>query len=198
MFTQRDEEPYILKHFENTIGRFLDIGAHNGELFSTTRALALKGWGGVCIEPSPIPFRDLKERYKDSSEIEVLQIAIVIGNQSGTVDFYDSRGDMISSVDPAHVKLWQNKANVAYDKIQVCGVTVSDLFEMIGHNFDFISLDVEGTNVDIIKEFPFAQLTKTTMICVEFDHQERLIMELVKPYGYTLLHKTAENLLLVR
>ena len=76
MYTQRDEEPFILKHFElmKSPGRFLDIGAFNGETFSTTRQLALNGWSGVCVEPSQIPFRDLNKRYDSNDSVITLEL----------------------------------------------------------------------------------------------------------------------------
>ena len=69
MFTQRDEEKYILEFFKGNTGRFLDIGAANGECFSTTRALALLGWSGVCVEPSPTVLPALRTLYAGNPKV---------------------------------------------------------------------------------------------------------------------------------
>jgi len=55
MFSQNDEEKHIVRFFRDKIdkGSFLDIGAYNGKAFSNTHRLALNGWSGVCLEPSP-------------------------------------------------------------------------------------------------------------------------------------------------
>jgi len=197
MFTQRDEEPYIMKFFKNvSTGRFLDIGAFDGQCFSTTRALALKGWGGVCVEPSPSALPALRKRYEDSKIVHILDTAIY--ETSGMVDFFDSGGDMISSVNTDHVEKWKAKAGCKFTKIQVPCLSVNDLFEKVGYDFNFISLDVEGTNFEIISKFPFDKLQATKMICVEFDHQQKAITELMSPFGYVLLHRTSENLIMTR
>lgn len=196
MFTQRDEENHILKFFRNKFGRFLDIGAFDGKCFSTTRALALRGWSGVCIEPSPSVFPALQSRYKDNDKIQTIPIAVA--DKTGIIDFYDSGGDLVSTLDTEHVKLWEEKGGTKFKKIKVAAMTVFDLFEEVGYDFDFISLDVEGTNIDIFKQFPLDKLKILKMLCIEFDHQENIIIEISKRYGFSLLHKTAENLLLVR
>jgi len=196
MYTQRDEEPFILNHFKNNIGKFLDIGAYDGKTFSTTRALYKKGWSGICIEPSPSVLPALNKLYSKDEKVQIIEAAIT--ETTGLVDFYDSGGDMISSVDTEHVKKWTEKAGCTFTKLQIKSYSVDDLFKKIGYDFEFISLDVEGTNLDIISKFPFDKLTKTKMICVEFDFKDTEIMKLVKPFGFTLLHRTAENLLLVR
>ena len=60
MYSQRDEEKYILEAFDGkTDGRFLDIGAWHPTVFSNTRALIEMGWSGVMIEPSPGPFLNI-------------------------------------------------------------------------------------------------------------------------------------------
>ncbi len=196
MFSQRDEEKYILQFFRETKGRFLDIGAYDGKCFSTTHALALKGWSGVCVEPSPSVFPALQRLYQDNLDVKCLELAIT--DTSGEVDFYDSGGDLVSSVDLGHVQLWQEKGGCRFKKIKVASQTMFHLLEIIGYDFDFISLDVEGTNLSILKQFPFDRLKQTKMLCVEFESELGFILKLVKPFGFGLLHHTAENLLLTR
>lgn len=196
MLTQRDEEGYILRFFKDTKGRFLDIGAYDGTCFSTTRALFLKGWGGVCVEPSPTVLPALRECYQKIDNVDILEYAI--SNINGEVVFYDSGGDMISTTSIPHKQLWERRAGCKFKKITVASLTILSLFEKIGYDFDFISLDVEGTNLEIIRQFPFKELKKVKMICVEFEHKVEDILRLVKPYGFSKYHQTAENLLLVR
>lgn len=195
MFTQRDEEDYILPFFNKVIGRFLDIGAYDGETFSTTRALALKKWMGVCVEPSLSILPALEKRYENNPRVIIIPKAITM--QTGVIDFYDSGGDMISSISLKHVALWESK-NCTFKKVKVETLSPDDLFKQVGYNFNFISLDVEGTNLEILRHFPLPLLTHTKMLCIEFDQQAKEVIQIVKPFGFTLLHSTAENLLLIR
>ena len=196
MFTQRDEEGYILQFFKNTKGRFLDIGAYDGQCFSTTRALALKGWSGVCVEPSPSVFPALYKQCQDKNNILTLDCAI--SDILGEIDFFDSNGDMISTTSKEHVTRWQKKAGVQFKKIKVKSMTMIDLLNKVGFNFDFISLDVEMTNFKILQSFPMKKLTQVKMICVEYDTAKLEIISMLIPYGFRVLHTTSENLILGR
>ncbi len=196
MFSQRNEDKYIKRFFKDDTGRFLDIGAYDGVCFSTTRQLALNGWRGICIEPSPSVFPALQKLYKNNPGIDTLKYAV--GDITGKIDFYDSGGDMISSISKAHTELWKEKGGCTFNKIKVNCLTVFDLFEMVGYDFTFINLDVEGTNIDIVKQFPFDKLKQMRMLCVEFDHRDVEVIKLVEPYGFKLYHRTAENLILTR
>ena len=75
---------------------------------------------------------------------------------------------------------------------------ISDFFNIVGFDFDFINIDTEGLSLYILKNLPYNKLQKVKMICVEFDHKENIILQFVAKYGFRLLHKTAENLILVR
>ncbi len=196
MFSQRDEEEHILKFFRKQTGRFLDIGAYDGKCFSTTHALALIGWGGVCVEPSPSVLPALHKQYDPNPNINILEVAV--SDVTGKVTFFDSGGDMVSSINKKHVELWTQGSGCSFTKIQVKSLTVLDLFEKIGYDFEFISLDTEGTNIEIFSQFPFEKLDKVKMFCIEFDSQPNEVLRMVEPYKFRLLHQTAENLLLTR
>lgn len=196
MFSQRDEELHIIKHFQGVNGRFLDLGAYDGVMFSNTRQLALNGWGGVCIEPSPTVLPKLIDLYGDSDNVKILPYAI--GDTTGKKTFYDSDGDAVSSFDTEHVALWSKSGEVKFTPIEVKCVTVLDLFNTVGFDFDFINIDTEGISFYILKQLPFDKLSKLQMICVEYDGKDGDIAEYVKQYGFSVLHKTSENLLLVK
>ena len=59
MYSQNNEEEIILNFFKEKKGIFLDLGAYDGIGLSNTRALAEKGWKGVCVEQTAY-----KEAYK--------------------------------------------------------------------------------------------------------------------------------------
>ena len=74
---KQSEEECILEHFKDKyMGEFLDIGAHDGVTASVTHALALKGWGGVCVEPSPGPFVELMKLYRNRRDIRLVNAAV--------------------------------------------------------------------------------------------------------------------------
>ena len=197
MFSQRNEEKYIVEYFKDLKkGRFLDIGAYDGKTFSNTRQLALNGWGGVLVEPSPSLYKVLEQRYGGDKRYRIVKLGI--GRERGVLPFYNFGGDAVSSFDLKHAKLWTEKGKRKYKKMLIKVITMNDLLDEVGEDFDFINLDIEGWSVKVFMSFPFERLQQVKMICVEFDRQVDLVEAFASGKGFRTLHKTAENLILVR
>src|SRR5688500_627703 len=104
-YSQNGEEAVLRAHFAgNRMGRFLDIGAHDGRCLSNTYALACQGWGGVCVEPSPKAFSGLMEIHGERKNIELVNAAVA--DAAGLAEFHDSNGDMVSTLSMDHRATW--------------------------------------------------------------------------------------------
>lgn len=191
-YSQNDEQDIILRELEEIDGRFLDIGAHDGMTLSNTYALSLLDWKGVCVEPSPRIFPILSELYKDNDRIKLFKVAIT--DYCGVIKFYDSSGEGVSSVIKGNVERYGCTAN----EVIVDCCDAKTLFSIFGYDFDFISLDVELTNLQVLKAIPFDRLTNLKLICVEHDKHQIEIIEFLKPFGFVKIHETPENIILKR
>lgn len=196
MFSQRDEEKYILQYFKNRVGRFLDIGAYDGVVFSNTRALVLQGWGGVCVEASPSLWEPLTKLYQDNENVQVLTVGI--GCRRGVFPFYDFHGDAIGSFDKNHADMWSSRTGTKYDIKQVPMITMLDLFEQVGYDFQFVNIDAEGISVGLLMDLPLDKLSSLEMICVEFDKDFLRCKRILDSKGFQILRRTAENIIGVR
>lgn len=195
--SQNNEEQIILEFFgDKADGHLLEIGAFDGATFSNTLALIERGWSGVCVEPSPGPLLGLLKRHGDNPKVKIVQAAITAEQESPTV-FYDSGGDAISTFSHLHRARWESSGS-KFKPFHVFPVTVDQLFDTFGYDFDFISLDVEGTNWALFNALPFAQLKKLRLICVEYDLHSARMLELIEPYGFKQIAVNGENLILGR
>ncbi len=192
-YSQNEEEGFILNYFKDQ-GRFLDIGAYDGKTFSNTHALALKGWKGICIEPSPSVFPALQELYKDNENIECKNICI---GEAGEVDFWDSKGDAVSSTDYEHFLKWESYGS-GFTQIKVQSIPVSQLIaESKIKSFDFLNIDVESDSLGfkILKEI---DLTDIKMVCIESGSNRAEVMGYLDSQGFKSVYENAENLLVQR
>ena len=195
-YSQNDEQDHLLKFFEGKpIGRFLEIGAYNGIDFSNTLALAELGWAGVCVEPSPGPFLGLLKLHGQRAGIQIVQAAVA--EKDEWLTFHDSGGDAISTLSIAHRVKWETGIQSTFTPFQLRAVTVAQLLERFGTNFDFISLDVEGTNLPLFKLLPFAAPT-LKVICVEHDYHYDEMQGIAGTHGFKTLTINGENLILAR
>ncbi len=209
MFSQSLEEQYILEYFgiddplspiNNKSGTFLDIGANDGKTFSNTLALLQAGFKGVCVEPSPTAFAKLKENHKDFQSVYHYNFAL--GNTNGIVKMWDSGTHLgkedhglLSTLNQADYNKW--KGATEYKEIEVqCFRWKTFLNRLTIKSFDFISIDAEGNDIDILQQI---ELRETSCVCVEFNGDANLKERFDKlMIGFRLIYTSSENLLYAR
>ena len=191
-FSQSGEQPHVLEHAIAAAqapagGRFLDLGAGDGETFSNTRALAQLGWAGVAVEPAAWAFDRLVARYAPTAVKPVC--AIVTPETRGLVDFAYSRDDHLSSIDPSHIDRWRQ---VPFAYVHAVAVTLGDLLDTFGA-FEVVSIDCEGISVALARAY--AKRPEIDAVRVMVVERERDVFE--HP-DLKLTASTPNNLIYVR
>lgn len=166
-------------------GFFVEFGATEGVLLSNTWLLENEfGWAGICAEPNP----NLYDKLKANRNCIVSDDCIA-GETGDEVDFIlaEEYGAITDYADIDHHKdlrkAYFNQGNV----IKVKTISLDDFLEK--HNapktIDYLSIDTEGNEFDILKEFPFDKWN-IKLITVEhnFTEQREKIKTLLESYGY--------------
>jgi FkbM family methyltransferase len=127
-------------------GFFLEIGSADGLYLSNTYILEKKfGWKGICVEPAN-KISELKRNRKC-----VIENSCISSKTGEIVDFQVD--DEISGIKEYFDKFHERKGQT----IKVKTISLKDLF--VKHNapkvIDFFSLDTEGSEYEILKNFPF-------------------------------------------
>ena len=198
MYSQNDEEKWIVDFYKDRIGRFLDIGAHDGKSFSCTYRLVELGWSGVCVDPSPTAFVELQKLHNDNSKIEVVNCAVDVDSEI-KIFYHMGTGGYISTLSEDFVNEWpQHKKK--YKSMYLKTIIFNELFESFGYDFDFIKIDAEGMDFKIFKTIPFNSLLNLNMFCIEFCKSNDLsdIIKLGEMHGFSTLVTTKHNLIMTR
>ena len=171
-------------------GYFVEFGATDGVLLSNTLLLEREfGWNGICAEPNPSFFRQLcQNRACQVSEACVGPIS------DETVDFIlaDEYGGIESYVGKhAHQeKIAAFKAEG--NRVSLTTTSLEDLLLQYNapKNIDYLSIDTEGSEFEILRNFPFTEWT-ITLITVEhnFEPQREEIFQLLTSFGYQRTEK---------
>ena len=182
MYSQGQEESIILKEISRlgiTSGRFIDIGAYDGQKFSNVARLVEMKWSGVMVEPSPSVFPKLMSNRKEPAVelVQALVVPSVLVEQSGLYSFWDASGDGTSTTEIENKRKW-SQAGSKFRSIHVTGVTLSQIAEKFSGPFDFINIDTEGTSNLLAAEIP--QSWKPQILCVEHDGKEENITKSVR------------------
>lgn len=190
-YTQNLEERFIVQHARGT--RFVDIGAYDGDVFSSTRELVNKGWHGVYVEPNPL-ILDRLRTVASLSNSEVLPVAI--GTSCCEMTFY-ANGDLVGSLNEDHAEKWRKNGGSVFEPVTVDVIDINTLADRIGYNYDFLNLDVEGLNWDVYRQIDFAKW-KFNTVCIEYDDKFDEIRVSLERAGFTLVYISPENIVAVR
>lgn len=190
-YSQSGEQAAILEATrELEVGRFLDLGAGDGESFSNSRALALAGWGGVAVEPAAWAFARLAALYAANDRVEAVS-AVVTERERGLVPFLYVEGDHLSSTDPEQAIRW---AAVPFVATLAAAVTLSDVLDRWARRpFSVVSIDVEGLSRALLEAYQRHPLWESVRVAV-VEHEPGLS----RPAGFELAARTANNEVYVR
>lgn len=196
-FSQSTEQDIILKYFGDEVLTFLDLGSNDGITLSNTYALTLLGWSGYCVDASPRAFEKLSALHKDNDKITCINVGV--GNECGKMTLYESGShltnedvSLLSSLVKEETKRW---AGVNFTPVEVEVVDMKTLLKALPDTIDFISIDCEGLDLDIIRQIDFKVL-KTKLVCVEWNGKDKWAFDHVMlSQGFELIHTTPENLI---
>lgn len=159
-------------------GYFLEIGAFHPEDLSNTWLLEQKGWRGVAVEP--MPNGDWTTRPNTTLIQEVItsdgrDVTFVSGNELGGIEEHISY----------HAKEVKDKP-----RVNLSSITPSQLLERVNapRTIDYLSLDTEGSELEILSHFPFEEYT-VRLITVEHNFEEpkrSQIRQLLERQGFVL------------
>jgi len=199
-YSQGLEEDFILSVFREPIykdkaKRFLDIGAWNPTDKSNTRALYELGWSGVMIEPSPGPMLNLVTAYGNDPRIQLVSAAVSGVPEGFSVVRMHISDDAVSTTEEKEFQKWKD-ATPFHGSVIVPAITVGAITHLFGE-FDFISIDTEGTSVDIFEEF-IRLGHKPACICVEYNDRKNEALAYAARSQYALIHENENNLIFQR
>lgn len=203
MYSQNEEEKHILEFFKDTTGTLLDIGANDGKTFSNSLALIEKGWKAVLVEPSEVAMRQL--RFTHQGNPNVITMCIAVGIKNGVETFHESgehlgKGDfsLLSTLKEAEKLRWNKTTEFRKKEISVMDYATL-CAESKNYLFDFITIDAEGMDIEILKQI---DLTQTKLLCIEWNSIQKLKDEIL---NYTalfdmakIIYESPENLLIAR
>jgi len=169
---------------EKPNGFFVEFGATNGLVNSNTWLLETRfGWKGILAEPNPVWHTDL--RANRTAHIEEL---CVFSKSGETVEFLttDDSDPELSSI--AMFSEGDHFAGTRQSggRLSIGTISLTDLLLKYDapETIDYISIDTEGSELDILKAFDFDRF-KFRLLSVELNPKtEGEIQKLLEDKGY--------------
>jgi FkbM family methyltransferase len=194
-YSQYGQDKYVRRRFfrSQNDGFFIEVGADDGVDKSNTLYFEKLGWSGICVEPSPTRFQKLaknrscvclnKAIHPIRGSLEFMDIDGYGKGLSGIIENYDSR-----HLERIEKEISGNENTLSVNKIMVDCVPLAEVLGEMGvTHVNYISIDVEGSELDVLKSIDFNKVT-FDVIVIEDNYSSKALREFLLEKGY-LRHK---------
>jgi FkbM family methyltransferase len=157
--SQLGQDLKVLKFYNNKKnGFFVEIGASDGINLSNTYLLEKEyDWKGVCVEPIPYNYEKLIINRPNS-----ICFKEAVYNQSGLNVMFDisHNFDLLSGISE-NIDCYKKRVDANKTTISVPTISLTDLLDnaKAPSFIEYISIDTEGSEYEILKNFNFNKYT---------------------------------------
>jgi len=193
-YAQFGTDEFLSSLFDNDyIGVGIDVGSAQPIYGNNTYFFEQKGWTIHCIEPNPKLLERLLPLRKNVHNFAV-------GNENKKeIDFHictlrDGNQEAISSlkIDERLVES-HNQYSPKFETIKVELKSLTTFLEEKNiDKIDFVSIDTEGTELDVLKGFDLKKYAPKVLV-IENNFDEELIRIYLKAYGYEYIKRLGVN-----
>lgn len=147
----QDGEDLILNRLleGQTIGFYVDVGAHHPVRFSNTYLFYQRGWRGINIDAMPGSMKKFKKmRSRD------INIECGVAGTAGKLEYHQFNEPALNTFDANEA---EHKNKPPYQMIGTVEVAVERLDALLarylplGQQIDFLSVDVEGKDEEVLR-----------------------------------------------
>lgn len=197
---------YIMEENPNYKGFYVDIGALDPFRFSNTCLFYLYGWHGINIDATPGSMKKFNQYRTNDINIETVisdkpdkEIDYFIFNEPALNCFDESRLSEILS--KPQYKLLETR------KLKTKTINeILDKYVPAGQKIDFITLDIEGVDVEVIRSLNYEKYAPDYFIVEELDYKysdfigysASPIYQFLSQKGYIVVAKTKRSVIYKR
>ena len=141
---------------------YVDIGAHHPRYINNTAIFYDTGSRGINIEPDPTLFEAfIKDRPADKN------LNIGISPKASRLDFYHMSAPTLNTFSKKEAKNFEKEGYPIISTSKIMTLNINDVIqEHLGRKPDFINLDAEGLDYEILRTLNFKKYAPT-ILCVE-------------------------------
>jgi FkbM family methyltransferase len=174
-YSQTGEDLQIAFHVGHRDVTYVDVGCLWPRRHSNSFYFYERGGSGLCIDPNPtVAAAYRRERPRD------LFLARAVGASPGTAVYYQHHNPVFNTVSPSHAEELERRVAAMPDSPQRRGrqqvgrvdvevVTLDEALRSTGfaercQQLDFLSVDVEGAELDVLRGFSFAPRPRLVLV----------------------------------
>lgn len=180
-------------------GFYVDVGAYDPTWLSNTKRFYLRGWKGINIEPNTGNWKKFLERRARD-----INLNVGVGPKPGRLTYYAMEPPTLSTFSKANALEYQKSGLRLVSSAKISVLPLSSIFlKYCPHtHIDFMSLDVEGLEMDVLKSNDWKKY-RPAYICVESasedgntdksKHIKFILRRFLSGAGYECVHDNGLN-----
>lgn len=145
-------------------GTYVDVGAYHPVLYSNTFAFYKKGWKGIVIDPNI----DMKPLYSIMRPRDTF-VHSAVGEKAEEKPYYMFGDGAYNSFDEKRARGWESSRGLKIREIRK--VSFKPLSQILQEQkirkIDFLNVDVEGLDLEVLKTHDWS--VETRVIAIEED-----------------------------
>lgn len=202
-YSQEGEDMILRRFFERQrFGLYVDVGAHHPFRFSNTYYFYKQGWRGINIDAMPGSMKSFQKfRARDTN----LEIPVSNSDQIQTYYMFNEPALNGFSKELSQKRNGQN-GQFIQQEIKLSPLKLASVLDKYlpgGADIDFLSVDVEGLDFDILQSNDWSKY-KPKVILVEIlgsclaDVERGEISLFLKKHGYTIFAKAVNTVFFIQ
>jgi FkbM family methyltransferase len=175
----RLEQPLVAEFLDSKEGFFVEVGAFDPVNNSQTFHLENLGWKGICVEPVPA----FAEKIRKNRKATVFEAACVSREFAGNTVELNVDGELTSAV----------RKSREGQTIHVPAMTLDSILQSSrADRVDFLSIDVEGMEVEVLRGLSFDRYRPKLVLIENHGYDSSRHEEMTK-VGYKRVRRTGLN-----
>jgi FkbM family methyltransferase len=173
---------------------YVEIGANHPFQTSNTYLFYRKhGARGVLVEAN----HQLAEQLRDARPGDQVIEAAISASHDETITFHQCAISELSGLNVAHIESF--RTNAAVEPVTVSNIHINSFLERYATRpIDYLSIDVEGVDIEILEALDFRKFRPSFIQCEPSEHftpgGANKMVELLTARGYMLVARTDINL----
>jgi FkbM family methyltransferase len=184
----------LLKKNRGEGGFFVELGANDGVMFSSTLGLLKDGWSGLAVEANPTVFARLKKNWMTFAKVKI--VCAAVAPERGPIRLFLGKHDphgLLSTISTDDSEWF--KANRSEEFVEVSGVPLPELLEEQGvpRRPDLLLIDTEGMDYDILLTLDFEQYRPRLLVTEDYQPKNGAKFRLLERAGYSFSKRVGCN-----